>query len=330
MCLGAMRVLVTGSSGHLGEALVRVLGPEGIDTVGLDVLESPHTTAVGSIADRAFVRRSMAGVDAVLHAATLHKPHVGSHTRQDFVDTNITGTLNLLEEAVATGVNSFVFTSTTSAFGRALSPGPGEPAAWIDEDVAPVPRNIYGVTKRAAEDLCELAHRDHGLACLILRTSRFFPEGDDSDDVRNGFPDANIKVNELLYRRGDIEDMASAHRLALRRAADIGFGKYIVSATTPFTRDDLAELRADAPAVVRRLFPDYEAIYAERGWSMFPTIDRVYDNKRAREELGWSPRYDFRHALDLVAAGQEPRSELAVTVGMKGYHDVPTGVYTVR
>ena len=119
-----MRVLVTGSSGHLGEALVRVLRTEGIDVVGLDVLASTHTGAVGSIADRAFVRRSMAGVDAVLHAATLHKPHVGSHTRQDFVDTNITGTLNLLEEAVAAGVKSFVFTSTTSAFGRALSPGP--------------------------------------------------------------------------------------------------------------------------------------------------------------------------------------------------------------
>jgi UDP-glucose 4-epimerase len=323
-----MRVLVTGSSGHLGEALVRVLGAEGIDVVGLDVLDSPHTSVAGSIADRGFVRRSMAGADAVVHAATLHKPHVGSHTWQDFVDTNITGTLNLLEEAVATGVRSFVFTSTTSAFGRALSPGPGEPAAWIDEDVPPVPRNIYGATKRAAEDLCELAHREHGLPCLVLRTSRFFPEGDDRDDVRNGFPDANIKVNELLYRRGDIEDMASAHRLALQRAAEIGFGRYIVSATTPFTRDDLAELRADAPAVVRRLFPDYEAVYAERGWSMFPSIDRVYDNKRAREELGWSPRYDFRHALDLVAAGQNPRSELAAKVGMKGYHDVPTGVYT--
>ena len=330
MSLGTMRVLVTGSSGHLGEALVRVLGAEGIDVAGLDVLESPHTSAVGSIADRAFVRRSMSGVDAVLHAATLHKPHVGSHTRQDFVDTNLTGTLNLLEESVAAGVRSFVFTSTTSAFGRALAPGPGGPAAWIDEDVTPVPRNIYGVTKTAAEDLCELVHRDHGLPCLILRTSRFFPEGDDRDDVRNGYPDANIKVNELLYRRGDIEDMASAHRLALDRAGEIGFGRYIVSATTPFTRDDLAELRADAPAVVRRLFPDYEAIYAERGWSMFPSIDRVYDNTRAREELGWSPRYDFRHALDLVAAGEDPRSELAVSVGMKGYHDVPTGVYTVR
>jgi UDP-glucose 4-epimerase len=325
-----MRVLVTGSSGHLGEALVRVLGADGFDVVGLDLLESPHTSAVGSVADRAFVRRSMVGVDAVLHTATLHKPHVGSHTRQDFVDTNVTGTLNLLEEAVDARVRSFVFTSTTSAFGRALTPRPGEPAAWIDEDVAAVPRNVYGVTKTAAEDLCELVHRDHGLPCVILRTSRFFPERDDRDDIRNGYPDANVKVNELLYRRGDIEDMASAHRLALERAPELGFGRYIVSATTPFTRGDLAELRTDAPAVVRRLFPDYEAIYAERDWRMFPGIDRVYDNSRAREALGWSPRYDFRRALDLLAAGEEPRSELALTVGMKGYHAVSTGVYTVR
>jgi UDP-glucose 4-epimerase len=325
-----MRILVTGSSGHLGEALVRVLRAEGVDVVGLDVLDSPYTSLVGSIADRAFVRRGMAGVEAVLHAATLHKPHVGSHGRQEFVDTNITGTLNLLEEALEAGVGSFVFTSTTSAFGRALSPRPGGPAAWIDEGVAPVPRNIYGATKTAAEDLCELAHRDQGLPCLILRTSRFFPEADDREEVRDGYQDANVKVNELLYRRGDLEDMVSAHRLALERAPQIGFGKYIVSATTPFTRDDLAELRTDAPAVVRRLFPDYEAIYSARGWRMFPAIDRVYDNARAREELGWSPSYDFRRALDRVAAGEDPRSELAVTVGAKGYHTEPTGVYTVR
>src|ERR671916_1856516 len=311
-----MRILVTGSSGHLGEALMRVLATEGCDVVGLDVLDSPYTDFVGSIADRACVRACLQGVDAVLHTATLHKPHVASHGRQDFVDTNVTGTLTLLEEAVEAGVERFVFTSTTSAFGRALVPPPGAPAAWITEDVAPKPRNVYGATKTAAEDLCELVHRDHGLPCLVLRTSRFFPEEDDRDEIRNGYPDMNVKVNELLYRRGDIEDMVGAHRLALERAGEIGFGRYIVSATTPFTRDDLAELRADAPAVVRRLFPDYEAIYAERGWSMFPSIDRVYDNARAREELGWSPRWDFRHALDLVAAGAEPRSELAASVGM--------------
>jgi UDP-glucose 4-epimerase len=323
-------VLVTGSAGHLGEALVRVLRDDGIEVAGLDVLESPHTTFVGSVADRDLVRRALSGAGAVLHAATLHKPHVGSHSRRDFVDANVTGTLNLLEEAVAADVGCFVFTSTTSAFGRALTPGEGRPAAWITEDVAPVPRNIYGATKVAAEDLCEVVHRDHGMPCLILRTSRFFPEADDRDDVRSRYPDANVKVNELLYRRVDLEDVVSAHRLAMEHGERIGFGRYIVSATTPFTRDDLAELRADAPSVVRRLYPDYEAIYAERGWSMFPGIDRVYDNERARTELGWAPRYDFRRALDLVAAGEEPRSELARTVGAKGYHAESTGVYTVR
>jgi UDP-glucose 4-epimerase len=64
----------------------------------------------------------MRGVGAVVHTATLHKPHVDTHSRQAFVDTNITGTLNLLEEAMRVGVRAFVFTSTTSVFGRALRP----------------------------------------------------------------------------------------------------------------------------------------------------------------------------------------------------------------
>jgi UDP-glucose 4-epimerase len=294
------------------------------------VLESPHTSAVGSITDRALVRSLTRGADAIVHAATLHKPHVGSHERQAFVDANVTGTLVLLEEAVAAGVGTFVFTSTTSAFGWALSPPPGAPAAWITEDVAPVPRNIYGATKTAAEDLCELVHRDHGLPCLTLRTSRFFPEPDDRDDVRAAYEDANLKVNELLYRRVDIEDVVSAHRLALERAPEIGFGRYIISATTPFGHDDLAGLRTDAPSVVARHFPDYEAVYAERGWRMFPGIERVYVNARAREELGWAPRWDFGHALERVRAGEEARSALAVAVGAKGYHAESTGPYTVR
>ena len=323
-----MRVLVTGSAGHLGEALVRVLGQEGFEVVGLDVLDSPHTGVVGSIVDRALVRQSVEGVDAVLHTAALHKPHVGTHGRGEFLDTNVTGTLNLLEEAVAAGVGCFVFTSTTSAFGRALTPTPGGPAAWITEDVSPVPRNVYGVTKTAAEDLCELVHRDSDLPCLVLRTSRFFPEADDRPEVREAYDDANIKANELLYRRVDLEDVVNAHLLALERARAIGFGRYIVSATTPFTRDHLAELRTDAAAVVRRLFPDCEATYERFGWNLVPSIERVYVNDRARTDLGWTPRYDFRRALDSLSAGEDPRSPLAIAVGAKGYHAVPTYPYT--
>jgi nucleoside-diphosphate-sugar epimerase len=298
--------------------------------VGLDLLASPYTTVTGPVTDRAVVRRCLAGVGAVLHAATLHKPHIGSHGRQAFVDTNVSGTLTLLEESVAAGVGSFVFTSSTSVFGRALTPLPGGPATWITEDVTPVPRNIYGVTKAAAEDLCEIIARDHGLPVVVLRVARFFPEDDDRDDVRAAYDGANVKANEYLYRRVDIQDVADAHLLALAGAPAIGFGRYIISATTPFTPADRAGLGRDAPAVVRRLFPDADAEYARRGWTMFGVIDRVYVNDNARAALGWRPRYDFRTVLDRLKAGQDPRSPLARAVGAKGYHAIPTGPYTVR
>ena len=315
-----MKILVTGSSGHLGEALVRTLKMANHEVVGIDLLASEFTYKIGSIAERDFVRQSVRGVDAILHTATLHKPHVATHSRQDFVATNITGTLNLLEEAVAAGVRAFIFTSTTSTFGHALVPPANAPAAWITEDVVPVPRNIYGVTKTAAEDLCELFHRKHKLPCLVLRTSRFFPEEDDAKEKREEYADANLKGNEFLNRRVEIEDVVEAHLLALKAAAAIGFGRYIISATTPFTRGDLTDLRQNAPLVVKRIFPDYEEVYAARGWKMFPSMERVYVNERARNDLGWRPKYDFRHVLDCLQRGVDPRSALARAIGSKGYH----------
>lgn len=296
-----MKVLVTGSSGHLGDALCRTLRDLGDEVVGMDVLEG------SSVTDRACVRERIAGVQSVLHTATLHKPHIVTHDRQRFVDTNVTGTLILLEEAVRAGVESFIFTSTTSVFGRALS-------GWITEDVVPVPKNIYGVTKRAAEDLCELFSRR--LPCLVLRTSRFFPEADDDPSVREAYADDNLKANEYLYRRVDIEDVVGAHLLAIQRAKEIGFDRYIISATTPFAAGDVAELGVDAPGVTRRRVSEYEAVYARRGWRMLPSIDRVYDNTRARVKLGWKPRYDFRS----VIARDDIRSPLARLIGSKGYH----------
>lgn len=326
------KILVTGSAGHLGEALMRTLRADGQEVIGTDIVPSLFTDMVGSISDRAHVHRCMAAVDAVLHTATLHKPHVATHSRQAFVDTNITGTLNLLEEATTAGVRAFVFTSTTSTFGDALTPATGEPAAWITEEVVPIPKNIYGVTKVAAENLCELFHRNQQLPCLILRTARFFPEPDDSRATRDTYHDANVKANEYLYRRVDLADVVSAHRCALARAATIGFGRYVISATTPFTPADLAELHRDAPSVVHRLFPTYAELYAEQGWRMLPTIDRVYVNARARRELDWQPQVDFAHILTLLANGQSDlRSSLARAVGIKGYHGqhFADGIYPV-
>jgi UDP-glucose 4-epimerase len=315
-----MKILVTGSSGHLGDAIVRTLREQGHAVVGLDIVPGATTHVTGSITDRTLVARCMQGVEAVLHTATLHKPHVHSHGRQDFVDVNIIGTLNLLEEATAASVRAFVYTSTTSAFGDALSPPPPAPAAWITEDVVPLPKNIYGVTKVAAEDLCQLFQRNHGLPALVLRTSRFFPERDDNPGRRDGFDDLNLKVIELLYRRVDIQDVVDAHLLALQRAPDVGFQRLIISATSPFETADLGRLRGQASAALRRVVPGFEKVFHDRGWRMLDDIDRVYVNERARHVLGWQPQYDFTRALAELAQGRDPRSPLTHAVGHKGYH----------
>src|SRR5579863_6858772 len=99
-----MTILVTGSAGHLGEALMRTLRDAGRPARGLDLAASPFTDAVGSVADAGFVRDAMQGVIGVIHAATLHKPHVASHSRQAFIDTNVSGSLTLLEAALEAGV----------------------------------------------------------------------------------------------------------------------------------------------------------------------------------------------------------------------------------
>jgi UDP-glucose 4-epimerase len=317
-----MKILITGSAGHLGEALLRTLSSSDHQCVGIDIKESPFTDEVGSISEPGFADHCMQGIDAVLHAATLHKPHVATHSRQDFVDTNITGTLNLLEAAVRTKVRAFVYTSTTSTFGDAMRPGTDGAAVWVTEDLQPLHKNIYGLTKTSAEGFCQIFSRNMNLPCIVLRTSRFFPEDDDNRDKRAAFSSDNLKVNELLFRRADIADMVSAHLLAIEKAPELGFDRFIISAPSPFRRRDVAELGVDAPAVLKRYVPEYVEVYLERGWKMFRSIGRVYDGSRAQELLGWRPGYTFRRAIERLAHGRSYQSDLARQVGVKGYHDI--------
>lgn len=298
-----MRILVTGSSGWLGRKLVPRLREAGHEVAGLDPVPGEATSLIGSVADRDTVAAAMAenGIEAVVHSGALHKPDIERRGRADFMAVNVQGTFNLLEESAARGVRAFVFTSTTSVMIsraiRAGKEGGADRAAWLTEESATWPRNIYGVTKLAAEHLCRLYHEQFGLPAIVLRTSRFFPE---ADDMAHAIvqSDANTKANELLFRRLTVEDAAEAHLAALDRAPEIGFDTFIVSATPPFSHDDCERLIGDAPAVVRRYFPDYPALYRRLGWTMFDTIDRVYDPSKAMRRLGFACRTGFREMLD--------------------------------
>jgi nucleoside-diphosphate-sugar epimerase len=313
--------LVTGSSGHLGEALVRELRGRGEAVRGLDVQPASCTDVVASVTDREALRTALAGVETVFHTATLHKPHVATHAKQAFVDTNVSGTLAVLEEAARAGVRRLIFTSTTSAFGAALRPPVGTPAVWVTEALRPVPRNVYGVTKIAAEDLCELIHRREGLPVLILRTARFFPEVDDDEARRAALADDKLKVLEFLNRRVSLEDVVTAHLCARDRADALGFGRWIVSAATPFRPEDGARLRTELPSVLEERLPGSVDALAALGRGTLPGLDRVYDASAARRDLGWRPVDDFTTVLGRLRRTGDWRGPLARAVGAKGYHD---------
>lgn len=299
-----MRILLTGSSGWLGRYLAPMLRQAGHSVIGLDVAPGTDTDVLGSVADRALVEQVFAehGIEAVIHAGGLHKPDIVRYPAQTFVDVNVTGTLNLLECAAAAGHDRFVFTSTTSLMiSQAIRDETGDSAVWLDEASGPIePRNIYGVTKLAAEGLCRIAWAEQGLATIVLRTSRFFPEDDDTHATPSG---ENLKANELLHRRLTVEDAARAHLVALARAPAVGHGVFVISAPTPFDRAECPALKADAAAVIARHFPDAPALYAARGWTLPASIGRVYDSSRAERVLGFRCQTDFAALLAALRDG---------------------------
>ena len=300
-----MRILLTGSTGWLGRHLAPKLIAVGHTVVGLDIAAGPHTDVVGGVADRTLVERTFAehAIEAVIHAGALHKPDIARFSAQDFIDTNITGTLNLLQAATAAGHDRFIFTSTTSLMiSREIRSGDADTAVWLDEAHAPLePRNIYGVTKLAAERLCRQFHITHGLHCMILRTSRFFPE---MDDTRRDIDPVNLKAVEMLHRRLTVQDAANAHIAALDAAPRVRFGLYIASAPTPFHRADCAALKKDARHVIEQHFPQAPRLFAARGWTLPRSIGRVYDASAMERDGVFRCATDFGSVLRAMERGE--------------------------
>ncbi len=281
--LSVVKVLVTGSSGHLGKEICRQLVPKH-EVRGLDLVPGPFTQHLGSVADASRVSELVRGMDVIVHTASLHAPHVPSRPKQDFVDVNIKGTLHLLEAAVRERIARFVYTSTTSVYGFAMEPL--DRAVWVTEELQPRPRDIYDVSKLAAEDLCRLFARENALAVTCLRTSRFYRQ------------EPWVIAWYRLYRGADVRDIARAHVLAAHNA-QTGFELFNVSGPTPFLREDAEELYRDAPKVVRRRAPALAQEFERRGWALPQSVDRVYVSARAAEHLGYQPQFGWDKEFDV-------------------------------
>jgi len=273
-----MRILVTGAAGLIGSAVATRLAEEH-DVIGLDLNAGMHVRIVGDCGDVAVWRQRVGKVDAVVHVAALHAPHVGKRSGAEFRRANVEATSRLLDFAIGAGAGQFVLTSTTSLYGRALEPDGS--AMWIDETVEPLPRDIYDETKLQAEEL--VASAGGSMTVTSLRMSRCFPEP------------ADVMAWYRLYRGIDRRDVAEAHALSLAR--DGAPATYVISAATPFEREDCDELLRVAPAVIERRCPGLPDRMARKGWQPPRSIGRVYDGSLAARELGFWPRYSIESCL---------------------------------
>ncbi|NIM70696.1 MAG: NAD-dependent epimerase/dehydratase family protein [Xanthomonadales bacterium] len=274
-----MNCIVTGSSGRLGRAVIELLHAEGMPCTGIDLTPSEHTDIEADIRDAEAIQSLLNDADAVIHTAALHGYHVDrNYPEAEFVRTNVLGTAYLLNAARAHGIRRFVYTSSTSVYGEAMSQP--DRAVWVDEDLTPQPRDIYDATKLAAEQLCRLYFDPGSLQTCVLRVSRFMDEP------------LNDIANYRLYRGLDERDGARAHLLAIRHEHE-RFEIYNISNRSPFSRNQLAELKTGPAGLVKSLFSGIEDSYSRLDWQLPESIDRVYAIDKAERLLGYDPVHNF-------------------------------------
>lgn len=276
-----MKIVVTGSSGRVGQAVcVRLRRRHEVH--GFDRAPASVTDTVADIMNREALARALRGAEAVVHAAALHAPHLPHVAASTFRRVNVEGTRAVATACLEAGIRTLVFTSTTALYGAASTPA--DRAGWVTEETRPIPRTIYHRTKLAAESLLRQVAASTPMRVTVLRMSRCFPEA------------ADLMAVYRLHRGVDARDVAAAHELALLSSGE-PFRVFVVSGATPFTPDEAAPLKSDAPGVLRRRAPALVAAFAARQWPLPAAIDRVYCAHRAQRELGWSPRFGCREVL---------------------------------
>ncbi len=310
-----MAALVTGADGFIGSHLVEALVREGarvtavaqynsfgtngwLDSLAADVLANVEIHRA-DIRDRTHMVELSRGKQVIFHLAALISVPYSFHSAQSFVETNVLGTLNMLEAARANGVARIVCTSTSEVYGTAQTVPIGETHRLHAQ-------SPYAASKIGADMLAQSFALTHGLQVVLLRPfNTFGPRQSERAVIASVIRQAidpncsEIRVGSLVPRRdfnyvGDIADAflaAGKADIATGDAYNVGTGDAIsigelCTRVLSFTGTNKSVVQEDT-----RLRPDTAEVF-----------ELVADAARFRNASGWAPKTDFDQGLQNTIA----------------------------
>ncbi len=312
-----MKVLVTGGAGFIGSHTLDALRARGDTTALLDDFNDFYDPAVkhrnaaatgaqifaADLRDRPAVRAALQAFqpDAILHLAARAGIRASLENPRLYVEANITGTLNLLEEAVALGVTRLVFASSSSVYGN----NPKVPFAETDALESII--SPYAVTKLAGENLCRIYAGLHGLSLTALRFFTVYGPRQRPDLAISKFVKAIATGRPIdLYGDGStsrdytyVTDTAAGVLAALDRLTP-GYRVYNLGGDHPVTLATLVETIERVlgkRAVINRLPAQPGDV--ERTWA---------DLTRARADLAYAPAVPLEEGIRRYCEWSQPLS----------------------
>ncbi|MFO0423260.1 MAG: NAD-dependent epimerase/dehydratase family protein [Planctomycetia bacterium] len=294
-----MKILVTGGAGFIGSHLVEHFATAADVTV-LDDLSAGHRSHLragecriiqGSIMDRAVLARAIQGIDQVFHLAAMISVPESMLRPCECVETNVIGTVNVLEAAAAEGVQKVVFASSAAVYGD-------DPTVPKVEDMAPKPRSPYAMTKLDGEFYCDLFQRERGLKTASLRFFNVFgPRQDPKSPYAAAVPmfiERALRGEEIcIFGDGEqtrdfvyVKDVVSA--LAFAGGCEEVMGTYNVGYGQRMKVSEIAKKiiqLAGSQATIRYL--------PER----LGDVKHSLASCQKLQDAGWSPSYDVNSGL---------------------------------
>ena len=273
-------VCITGASGYLGSFLCPRMAELGYDLICVDMV--PPEEPYGQFRQADFrelskTRSAIEGAEMLVHCASIHPWK--RYTDEQYLDTNVKGTWNILQSASEHEIDRVILTSSIAASG--YSPEPE--LRPVDESYKQQSLgDIYSLTKRFQEQIARHFCTYKGMKVMSLRPPNFTPK----PPLQTG---AALLTGCLV-----VEDVASAHLKALDAWARLEntFEPFFITPTFPYSPEETHQLSSDPKAVLDKHFPGAWDWFEKRGVTLRPAAT-LYDSSKAKRILGWQPEHTF-------------------------------------